>query len=258
MRPAAPMSWMPTMRVGLHHLEARLEQQLLREGVADLHGGTLLRPTSRRTPPTPRWRRGCRRGRCARRRRSRGLPTPAPALEDAVGVRDAEGERVDQDVAVVAPRRRRSRRRRSARRCSCRSRRCRRRRRDQDTRVRGSSSAPKRSESSSAIGRAPMVKMSRRMPPTPVAAPWYGSMNEGWLWISILKTAASPSPMSTAPAFSPGPCSTRGPGRRQRLAGGRASSCRSSAPTTSPRRCRAPAGRLAAEQLLDALVLVRR
>ena len=26
-----------------------------------------------------------------------------------------------------------------------------------------------------AIGRAPMVKMSRRMPPTPVAAPWNGS-----------------------------------------------------------------------------------
>ena len=31
---------------------------------------------------------------------------------------------------------------------------------------------PKRSEFISAIGRAPMVKMSRMMPPTPVAAPW--------------------------------------------------------------------------------------
>ena len=30
---------------------------------------------------------------------------------------------------------------------------------------------PKRSESITAMGRAPMVKMSRRMPPTPVAAP---------------------------------------------------------------------------------------
>src|SRR5579862_4314027 len=30
---------------------------------------------------------------------------------------------------------------------------------------------PKRSESSTAIGRAPIVKMSRRIPPTPVAAP---------------------------------------------------------------------------------------
>ena len=36
-------------------------------------------------------------------------------------------------------------------------------------------------------------------------------MNDGWLCDSILKTAASPSPMSTAPAFSPGPCTTRGP-----------------------------------------------
>ena len=44
------------------------------------------------------------------------------------------------------------------------------------------------------MGRAPMVKMSRRMPPTPVAAPWKGSMKEGWLWLSILKVSASPPP----------------------------------------------------------------
>src|SRR5690349_22339874 len=49
------------------------------------------------------------------------------------------------------------------------------------------------------------------MPPTPVAAPWYGSINDGWLWLSILKTTASPSPISTTPAFSPGPQMTRGP-----------------------------------------------
>ena len=42
-------------------------------------------------------------------------------------------------------------------------------------------------------------------------------MNDGWLCDSILKTAARPSPMSTAPAFSPGPCSTCGPVGRQRL-----------------------------------------
>ena len=36
-------------------------------------------------------------------------------------------------------------------------------------------------------------------------------MKDGWLWDSILKTAARPSPMSTAPAFSPGPCTTREP-----------------------------------------------
>ena len=59
------------------------------------------------------------------------------------------------------------------------------------------------------MGRAPMVNTSRRMPPTPVAAPWYGSMNEGWLWLSILKMQASPSPMSMTPAFSPGPWITQ-------------------------------------------------
>src|SRR5216684_2921516 len=36
-------------------------------------------------------------------------------------------------------------------------------------------------------------------------------MNEGWLWLSILKTTASPSPISTIPAFSPGPQITRAP-----------------------------------------------
>ena len=49
------------------------------------------------------------------------------------------------------------------------------------------------------------------IPPTPVAAPWYGSMAEGCEWDSILNTAASPSPRSTTPASSPGPTSTRGP-----------------------------------------------
>src|ERR1700688_4138323 len=35
-------------------------------------------------------------------------------------------------------------------------------------------------------------------------------MKEGWLWLSILKTTASPSPMSMTPAFSPGPWITHG------------------------------------------------
>src|SRR5229473_1492242 len=72
-------------------------------------------------------------------------------------------------------------------------------------------SGPKPSESRRAIGRAPIAITSRMMPPTPVAAPWYGSMAEGWLCDSILNTAAQPSPISTAPAFSPGPCSTASP-----------------------------------------------
>ncbi len=35
-------------------------------------------------------------------------------------------------------------------------------------------------------------------------------MKLGWLCDSILKIAARPSPMSTTPAFSPGPCTTHG------------------------------------------------
>src|SRR3954470_15300033 len=35
-------------------------------------------------------------------------------------------------------------------------------------------------------------------------------MKLGWLWLSILKTQASPSPMSMTPAFSPGPWITQG------------------------------------------------
>src|SRR5579871_4293358 len=35
-------------------------------------------------------------------------------------------------------------------------------------------------------------------------------MKLGWLWLSILKTTARPSPMSITPAFSPGPWITQG------------------------------------------------
>ncbi len=67
---------------------------------------------------------------------------------------------------------------------------------------------PKRSELMEQTGRAPIVKMSRMMPPTPVAAPWNGSTALGWLWDSILKAMARPSPMSIMPAFS-SPAPTR-------------------------------------------------
>ena len=62
-----------------------------------------------------------------------------------------------------------------------------------------------------------MVKMSRRIPPTPVAAPWYGSIAEGWLWLSMRMATAMPSPASITPAFSPGPTSTLGPSVGSRL-----------------------------------------
>ena len=58
-----------------------------------------------------------------------------------------------------------------------------------------------------ATGRAPIEMMSRTMPPTPVAAPWYGSTYDGWLCDSTLNVTAQPSPMSTTPAFSPMPTS---------------------------------------------------
>ena len=70
---------------------------------------------------------------------------------------------------------------------------------------------PKRRELMEQTGRAPIVKMSRMMPPTPVAAPWNGSTALGWLWDSILKAMARPSPMSMMPAFSsPAPTRTLG------------------------------------------------
>ena len=49
------------------------------------------------------------------------------------------------------------------------------------------------------------------MPPTPVAAPWNGSTALGWLCDSTLNAHASPPPSETAPAFSPGPMTTRAP-----------------------------------------------
>src|SRR6059036_3897907 len=61
---------------------------------------------------------------------------------------------------------------------------------------------PNRSELRQNSGRAPIVKISRMIPPTPVAAPWNGSIALGWLWLSILNAIAQPSPMSTTPAFS--------------------------------------------------------
>ena len=69
------------------------------------------------------------------------------------------------------------------------------------------SAGPKRSWSITATGRAPIAMMSRTMPPTPVAAPWYGSMYEGLLCDSTLNVTAQPSPISTTPAFSPIPAS---------------------------------------------------
>src|SRR5262245_53292503 len=51
--------------------------------------------------------------------------------------------------------------------------------------------------------------MSRTIPPTPVAAPWYGSTKLGWLCDSILNVTAKRSLTAITPAFSPMPASSR-------------------------------------------------
>ena len=45
--------------------------------------------------------------------------------------------------------------------------------------------SPNRSPSSMHMGLVPADMMSRMMPPTPVAAPPYGSTADGWLWLSM-------------------------------------------------------------------------
>ena len=46
-------------------------------------------------------------------------------------------------------------------------------------------------------GACPIAEMSRRIPPTLIAAPWNGSTAGEWLWLSTLNETASPSPRST-------------------------------------------------------------
>ena len=60
------------------------------------------------------------------------------------------------------------------------------------------------------------MKMSRRMPPTPVAAPWYGSTALGWLCDSILNATASPSPIEIDAGVLARPGDDAVAGRRQR------------------------------------------
>src|SRR5262249_46276113 len=71
-----------------------------------------------------------------------------------------------------------------------------------------------------ATGRAPMARMSRTIPPTPVAAPWNGSTYDGWLCDSILKVTAYPWPMSTTPALCPMPASRAPPSSPSPFTGG--------------------------------------
>ena len=102
-RPAAPMSWIATTAPVCHQLQAGLQQPLLGEGVADLHGRALLLDLARRIRPTPWSRRRRRRGRSWRRDRRPAARRPRPSSRKMPSaLRDAEREGVDQAIAVVA------------------------------------------------------------------------------------------------------------------------------------------------------------
>ena len=171
--PAPPRSWMPATSPCGEDLQGALDEQLLHERVADLHA----RPLGRA-------------GRLEGLAGKNGDPADAVAagagavqdhlVADSGGLgqveilvaKDADAQRVDQRVAEVGlvedrlaadvgqaeavavatdaghdP--------------------------GQDpVGVKSASSGPNRSESITATGRAPMARMSRTMPPIPVAAPW--------------------------------------------------------------------------------------
>ena len=139
------------------------------------------------------------------------LPTPSACAEhEPVDGQHAEAQHVDERVVAVAlVEHDLAADRRHADRVAVAAD-ARRRRPRRGSGCAASSSGPKRSGSISAIGRAPIEKMSRMIPPTPVAAPWYGSTADGWLWLSMRIATARPSPTSITPAPSPGPTSTHG------------------------------------------------
>ena len=195
----------------VEQLEAALEQLRLLERVADLHGRALLVARLElgggehrgAADPVAAGRGPHQHDRVAGAGRRRA--------DRRVGASEADAHRVDEAVLLVGAPRSRPRRRPWARRSSCRSGRCRRRRGRRDSA--SARSRARRSEASrgSRSAGAPSANTSRRIPPTPVAAPWKGSTALGWLWDSTLKATAQPSPIETAPAFSPGPISTRSP-----------------------------------------------
>ena len=158
---------------GVQQREAGLDQALLLERITDLHARALglvgALAEARRWPA--RSPRRCRRARCWTRAARRGCPRRSPGRARAGRSAARRGTARSRAGCRGRSRRTRPHRRRSARRRRCRSRRCRDTTPSAIQRLRASSSGPKRSGSMRAIGRAPIVKMSRRMPPTPVAAP---------------------------------------------------------------------------------------
>ncbi len=170
--------------VGGEQLEARLEQQLFAERIAHLHGravllrflGQIARGKRRaREPVAPRLRADVEdRIADALRRAARDLLVPQHAEVEDIHQRiavvafveiDLAADGRDADAIAVVRDARDHAGEEPAVRLALRARR----------RVIG----PKRSEFSEKTGRAPIVKMSRMIPPTPVAAPWNGSIALG-------------------------------------------------------------------------------
>ena len=164
-------------QLGVEQLEARLDQALLLVGVAHLDAGPLgrlLRLVAAPEPgrgqhadpadPVASGGRAEQHGQVAR--------TGRLAQHQPLRRQDPHAEHVDQRVLGVArvegelaPDRRDPHRVAVARDAGHDA-------LDQPLLLRASVGSPKKRGSMTAIGRAPMVKMSRRMPPTPVAAPW--------------------------------------------------------------------------------------
>ena len=232
-------------QAGRDQLERGLDQQLLGERVADLHDrpgvlGALFERRAREhahaaDPVAPGRRAVQHHERPDVRRERRGG-------HEVLGAGDAHAHHVHARVRRVRRRRTGSRRPRWGPRCSCRSRRSPRRRPRTASGSVGSVSGPNISGSSSATGRAPIEMMSRTMPPTPVAAPWYGSIALGCECDSILNTAA----IAVAHVDRAGVLArdrrARPAPRSAACAGGSSSTCRSSARTTSRCTSRAPCG----------------
>ncbi len=175
-RPAAPRSCRATKQPRRAELEAAVHQLALGERVAHLHRRALvlvLVQLGRRQHAGAADAVAAGAVADQHQARCRGPGRRRAACRRRDQHADAHG--VDQARLLVAVVEAPPRRRPWARRCSCRSGRCRRPRGVNRWRLRALVSSPKRSESSSAIGRAPIAMMSRTMPPTPVAAPSKGS-----------------------------------------------------------------------------------
>ena len=161
----------------LEELEAALDEHLLGERVADLHGGALGRAAlGERVGGED----GCAADAVAAGAGAEQHDLVADAARvgevQVLVAQHADGEGVDERVGLVhrvEPGLAADVRQAEAVAVEAR---CRETTPCTTRAVSGSSMAPKRSASMTATGRAPIEMMSRTMPPTPVAAPWNGSM----------------------------------------------------------------------------------